>query len=305
MLKPSEVAPLNAFALAEIIEASGLPAGVFNLVTGTGALVGEALAQHPDVDMISFTGSTRAGKRVAEIASASVKRVTLELGGKSACVILEDADFERAVPDAVSKCFLNSGQTCSALTRLLVPAERLQDAERMAVAAAETYALGDPLERGSRMGPLVSEIQRQRVRGYIDSALSQGATLLIGGSDQPPGLDSGHFVSPTILSDVTPEMTVAQEEIFGPVLCLMAYADEKEALDIANGTIYGLAGGVWSGSKERAINFARKMRTGQVEINGGAFNPNAPFGGYKQSGNGRELGHFGLEEFLETKALLT
>ena len=305
VLKPSEVAPLNAFALAEIIEASGLPPGVFNLVTGTGVLVGEALAAHPDVDMISFTGSTRAGKRVAEIASASVKRVALELGGKSACVILDDADFERAVPDGVSKCFLNSGQTCSALTRLLVPTERLKDAERLAVAAAETYTLGDPLERGARMGPLVSEIQRQRVRGYIDSALSQGAKLLTGGGDQPPGFDAGYFVSPTILSDVTPEMTVAQEEIFGPVLCLMAYSDEKEALEIANGTIYGLAGGVWSGSQERAINFARKMRTGQVEINGGAFNPNAPFGGYKQSGNGRELGHFGLEEFLETKALLT
>ncbi len=303
VLKPSEVAPVNAFLLAEIIHDIGLPAGVFNLVTGQGAVVGEAMAAHPDVDMVSFTGSTRAGKRVAELASQTVKRVSLELGGKSANVILDDADFAKAVPDGVGKCFLNSGQTCSALTRMLVPRSRLAEAEALAVATAEAFTPGDPFAEGTRLGPLVSAVQRERVRSYITKGIDQGATLLTGGADAPDGLDTGFFVKPTVFSNVTADMTIAQEEIFGPVLVIMPYDDEDEAVRIANGTVYGLAGGVWSGDPERAQRVARRLRTGQVEVNGGRFNAMAPFGGYKQSGYGRELGAFGLEEFLEVKSL--
>jgi acyl-CoA reductase-like NAD-dependent aldehyde dehydrogenase len=290
VLKPSEVTPLNAFLLAEVIEAAGLPAGVFNLVTGVGPVVGEAIAAHPGVDMVSFTGSTRAGRRVSELASATVKPVAMELGGKSPNVILDDADLERAVPDGVAKCFLNSGQTCSALTRMLVPRQRLAEAEELAKAAAETFTPGDPFESSTRLGPLVSEVQRERVRGYIEKGLEEGARLITGGAEPPEGLERGFFVRPTVFSEVEPEMAIGQEEIFGPVLAIQPYEGEEDAVRIANSTDYGLSGGVWSGDKERAIAVARRIRTGQIEINGGAFNPLAPFGGYGQSGHGRENG---------------
>ena len=303
VLKPSEVAPLNAFVLAEIIDEIGLPAGVFNLVTGVGPVVGEAIASHPDVDMVSFTGSTRAGKRVSELAAQTVKRVALELGGKSPNIILDDADLEKAVSDGVGKCYLNSGQTCSALTRMIVPRSRLAEVEEIAARTAAQFTPGDPFDANTRLGPLVSAAQRDRVRGYIQKGIEEGAKLVAGGVDAPDGLDKGYFVQPTVFSDVRSDMTIAQEEIFGPVLCILPYDTEEEAVEIANDTIYGLAGGVWSGDAERAKKVARQIRTGQVEINGGSFNPTAPFGGYKQSGIGRELGTFGLEEFLEVKSL--
>jgi acyl-CoA reductase-like NAD-dependent aldehyde dehydrogenase len=303
VLKPSEVVPLNAFILAEVIEAAGLPAGVFNLVTGTGPVVGEAIAGHPGVDMVSFTGSTRAGRRVSELASATVKPVAMELGGKSPNVILDDADLQRAVPDGVAKCFLNSGQTCSALTRMLVPREKLEEAEQLAVQAAEKFTPGDPFEDSTRLGPLVSDVQRERVRAYIEKGEAEGAKLLTGGAAPPEGLEHGYFVRPTVFSEVTPEMTIAQEEIFGPVLVIQPYEDEDDAVRIANDTVYGLAGGVWSGDPDRAIGIAKRIRTGQIEINGGAFNPLAPFGGYKQSGHGRENGRYAIEELLQVKSL--
>ncbi len=304
VLKPSEVAPINAFILAEIVNEAGLPAGVFNLVTGVGPVVGEAIAAHPDVDMVSFTGSTRAGKRVAEVASQTVKKVALELGGKSANVILEDADFTKAVSDGVGKCFLNSGQTCTALTRMLVPRSRLAEAEAIAAGtAAAAFQPGNPFEAGKFVGPLVSAAQRDRVRGFIQKGIDEGATLVTGGAEAPDGLEQGYYVQPTIFSNVTRDMTIAQEEIFGPVLSIIPYDSEEEAIEIANDTVYGLAGGVWSGDPDHAKAVARRIRAGQVEVNGGAFNPSAPFGGYKQSGLGREAGKFGLEEFLEVKAL--
>jgi aldehyde dehydrogenase (NAD+) len=303
VLKPSEVAPLNAFVLAEIFEEIGLPAGVFNLVSGFGPVVGEAIAAHRDVDMVSFTGSTRAGRRVSELAAATVKRVALELGGKSANVILGDADLAQAVPDGVSKCYINSGQTCSALTRMLVPRERLSEVEELATAAAESFTPGDPFDGETRLGPLVSATQRDRVRNYIDKGIGEGATLLTGGAEAPDGLDTGFFVRPTVFSSVTRDMTIARDEIFGPVLAIIPYDSVDEAVDIANDTEYGLAGGVWSADPEQAKSVARRLRTGQVEVNGGGFNPMAPFGGYKQSGNGREFGSFGLEEFLEVKSM--
>jgi len=303
VVKPSEVAPLTAFVLAEILHDVGLPAGVFNLVTGTGAVVGEAIARHPGVDMVSFTGSTRAGKRVAELASRRVARVSLELGGKSANVILEDADLPRAVSDGVGKAFLNSGQTCSALTRMLVPRTRLAEAEEVARRTAASFTPGDPFAEGSRLGPLASQAQWDRVQGYIATGLEEGATLVAGGPGKPDGLTRGYFVKPTVFSGVRTDMTIAQEEIFGPVLSILPYDTEEEAVRIANDSMYGLAGGVWAGTEEHAIEVARQIRTGQVEINGGAFNPAAPFGGFKQSGIGRELGPHGLEEFLEVKSL--
>jgi aldehyde dehydrogenase (NAD+)/betaine-aldehyde dehydrogenase len=303
VLKPSEVAPLSAFALAEIIDAAGLPAGVFNLVTGPGPVVGEAIASHPKVDMVSLTGSTRAGKRVSELAAETVKRVTVELGGKSPLVILDDADLTAAVPSGVGGAFLNSGQTCSALTRMLVPREKLAEVEAIAAATAAAFTVGDPAEETTRLGPLVSAAQRDRVRGYIQKGIDEGAKLVAGGAEAPEGLDRGYFVRPTVFSEVSNDMTIAQEEIFGPVLSVIPYDSEEEAIAIANDTIYGLAAGVVSGDEERAMRVARRLRAGQVQVNGGAFNPQAPFGGYKQSGTGRELGRFGLEEYLEVKSL--
>jgi acyl-CoA reductase-like NAD-dependent aldehyde dehydrogenase len=303
ILKPSEVAPLCAFLLADIIDQAGLPKGAFNLVSGQGSVVGERMASHPDVDMVSFTGSTRAGRRVSELAARTVKRVAMELGGKSPNVILDDADFGRAVKDGVSKCFINSGQTCSALTRMIVPRSRLGEVEELARAAAASWIPGDPLVKGTTLGPLVSAEQRETVREYINKGIDEGAHLIAGGAQRPDGLEKGYFVQPTIFSEVRSDMTIAQEEIFGPVLAILPYEDEEDAVRIANDTMYGLAGGVWSGSLEHAQEVARRLRTGQVEINGGAFNPLAPFGGYKQSGHGRELGKYGLEEFFEIKAL--
>jgi len=303
VLKPSEVAPLNAFVFAEVVDEAGLPPGVFNLVSGVGPVVGEAIASHPKLDMVSFTGSTRAGKRVMQLAAGNVKRVALELGGKSANVILDDADLASAIPAGLNGCYLNSGQTCSALTRMVVPRSRLAEVEELAVQAAESFTPGDPFDPATRLGPLVSAVQRDRVVGYIRRGIEEGARLLTGGPEAPEGLEKGFFVRPTVFSDVTTQMTIAQEEIFGPVLCILPYDTEDEAVRIANDTIYGLAGAVWSADPARAERVARRMRTGQVDINGGSFNPAAPFGGYKQSGIGRELGRFGLEEFLEVKSL--
>ncbi|MEP6697635.1 MAG: aldehyde dehydrogenase family protein [Pseudonocardiales bacterium] len=303
VLKPSEVAPLTAFILAEACVEVGLPGGVCNVVTGYGPIVGEAIAAHPGVDMVSFTGSVAAGRRVSQVAAATLKRVTLELGGKSANVLLPDADFAKAVKVGVGNALLNSGQTCTAWTRLLVPAARHDEVVEAAARVAGGYTLGDPAAEGTRLGPLASAVQRDRVRGYIDTGLAEGADLATGGAEAPDGLDTGFFVRPTVFGGVRSDMTIAQEEIFGPVLCVLPYSDEDEALEIANGTIYGLAGGVWSTDPDRALAFARRMRTGQVDINGGRFNPLAPFGGYRQSGNGRELGRYGLEEFCEIKSL--
>ena len=303
VLKPSEIAPFNAFLLAEVVEAAGLPAGVFNLVTGFGPVVGEALVKHPQVDMISFTGSTRAGKRISEVGAQTVKRIALELGGKSPSVILEDADLAAAVKGTVNGCFLNSGQTCTALTRMLVPQSKYEEAAKLAVEAAKGFALGDPLLETTRLGPLSSAMQRDRVRGYIKKGIEEGAELLTGGADQPEGVPGGYFVKPTVFGRVKNSMTIAQEEIFGPVLSIIAYKDEEEAVRIANDSPYGLAGAVWSKDDARAQAVARRIRAGQVDVNGGAFNMNAPFGGFKQSGHGREAGTFGLEEFLEYKSL--
>ena len=303
VLKPSEVAPINAFIFAEIVDEVGLPKGVFNMVTGLGPVVGEAIVAHPKTDMVSFTGSTRAGKRVMQIAAEMVKRVSLELGGKSANVILEGADLTKAVGDGVFKCYLNSGQTCSALTRMVVPRVHLSEVEDLAVAAAAGLMPADPITGASLLGPLVSAAQQQRVRDYINKGIDEGARIICGGVTPPEGLEQGYYVTPTIFSDVTNNMTIAQEEIFGPVLSIIPYDTEEEAIAIANDSNYGLAGGVWAESDEKAFEVARKIRTGQVEINGGSFNVVAPFGGYKQSGIGRELGTYGFEEFLEVKAV--
>jgi acyl-CoA reductase-like NAD-dependent aldehyde dehydrogenase len=303
VLKPSEVAPLDAFILAEVVHAAGLPAGVFNLVTGRGTVVGEAMCSHPDVDMVSFTGSTRAGRRISELGSATIKRVALELGGKSASIILDDADFPAAVKGSVGACFLNAGQTCTAHTRMLVPESRYEEAAKLAVAVTQAYKVGDPLDETSTMGPVASKAQRDTVNEYIEIGLAEGAELLTGGTGAPEGLEGkGWYVRPTVFGRVKPESRLAQEEVFGPVLAIITYQDEADAIRIANDTPYGLSGGVWSASDERAQQVARKMRTGQVDINGGTFNMLAPFGGYKQSGNGREFGKYGLEDFLEIKS---
>jgi aldehyde dehydrogenase (NAD+) len=307
VLKPSEIAPLDAYVLTEIIHDAGLPPGVFNLVTGTGPVVGEAISAHPEVDMVSFTGSTRAGAQVAATAATTIKRVALELGGKSANVLLpdlSDEDFEKAVRDGISKCYINSGQTCIALTRMLVPRDRLADAERIAADEAESnFQPTDPFADGARLGPLASQAQVDRVTGYIQKGIDEGAKLVTGGPERPEGFEAGFYVRPTVFSEVSNDMTIAREEIFGPVLSILPYDTIDEAVDIANDTPYGLSGGVWGGDKDAATAVARRIRTGQIDVNGGAFNPNAPFGGYKQSGYGREYGRHGFEEFLETKSM--
>jgi betaine-aldehyde dehydrogenase len=303
VVKPSSEAPLSSFILAEILDRAGLPAGVFNLVSGRGATIGEALASHPEVDMISFTGSTVVGRRLSVLAAETVKKVALELGGKSASVILDDADLSAAVKGSLGACLLNSGQTCSAHTRLLVPESLYEEAAALAVELGKSFVPSDPFGDTCRLGPLVSARQRERVREHIRTGIAEGAELLLGGVEPPEGLEKGFYVSATIFGRVRPEMAIAQEEIFGPVLCIIPYTDEADALRIANSSIYGLAGGVWSGDEGRALAFARRMRTGQVDINGAPFNILAPFGGYKQSGNGRELGRYGLEEFQEIKSI--
>ncbi|MFF7858455.1 aldehyde dehydrogenase family protein [Streptomyces sp. NPDC007904] len=293
VVKPAEDTPLVARLFARAVHEAGVPAGVFNLVTGLGPVAGQALAEHPGVDLVSFTGSTAVGRRIGAIAAGMVKKVALELGGKSANVILPSADLARAVNVGVANVMSNSGQTCSAWTRMLVHRDQYDEAVELAAAAAAKY--------GDRIGPLVNAKQQERVRGYIEKGVAEGARLVAGGPGAPRG--TGYFVSPTVFADVTPEMTVAQEEIFGPVLSVLRYEDEEDALRIANGTVYGLAGAVWAGDETEAVAFARRMETGQVDINGGRFNPLAPFGGYKQSGVGRELGVHGLTEYLQTKSL--
>ncbi|MEV0303956.1 aldehyde dehydrogenase family protein [Streptomyces prasinus] len=293
VVKPAEDTPLVARLFAEAVHEAGVPAGVFNLVTGLGPVAGQALAEHPDVDLVSFTGSTAVGRRIGAVAAAAVKKVALELGGKSANVILPGADLARAVNVGVANVMSNSGQTCSAWTRMLVHRDQYDEAVELAAAAAAKY--------GDRIGPLVNAKQQERVRGYIEKGVAEGARLVAGGPDAPR--ERGCFVSPTVFADVTPDMTIAQEEIFGPVLSVLRYEDEEDALRIANGTVYGLAGAVWAADEAQATAFARRMETGQVDINGGRFNPLAPFGGYKQSGVGRELGVHGLTEYLQTKSL--
>ncbi|WP_016881737.1 MULTISPECIES: aldehyde dehydrogenase family protein [unclassified Rhodococcus (in: high G+C Gram-positive bacteria)] len=303
VLKPSQVAPLSAFIVADLIEEIGFPPGVFNLVSGRGRVVGEELVGHPDVDMVTFTGSTGAGRRIGEVASRTVKRVALELGGKSANVILDDADFAQAVKVGVANCFTNTGQTCTALTRMLVPQSRISEVEELVRARLRKYVLGDPLDQATTMGPLASAAQRDSVREYVQVGIDEGATLIHGGLEVPIGVPSGYFVTPTAFSMVTPDMRIAREEIFGPVLSILPYGSEEEAIEIANDSEYGLSGAVWSGDRERALRVARQLRTGAVDINGSFFNMLAPFGGYKQSGNGRELGHHGLAEFFELKSV--
>ena len=303
ILKPSKEAPLSAFILAEIFDEIGLPAGVFNLVTGHGSEIGEYLAKHSDVDMVSFTGSTGAGVAVSHAAADSVKRVTLELGGKSANVALEDVDPILFAKKAIQACHQNSGQTCSALTRLIIPKEMEEEICRVIVERNDNYKVGNPLDEETRCGPMVSAKQQISVTNYIQRGIDEGATLISGGVGMPEGLTRGFYVKPTVFKDVSPEMTIWREEIFGPVLVIKTYENEEEALELANDSVYGLSGGVWSQDEERALKFARNMRTGQISINGGFFNVNAPFGGYKTSGNGRELGVHGLEEFLELKSI--
>ncbi|MEM6110525.1 aldehyde dehydrogenase family protein [Mycobacterium sp. 050272] len=303
VLKPSEVAPLSAFIVADIIDEIGLPPGVFNLVSGTGPVVGEALVAHPDVDMITFTGSTAAGRRIGEVAARTVKRVALELGGKSANIILDDADLARAVKVGVANCFTNTGQVCTAWTRMVVPRERLAEVEDLVRARLATYTLGDPLDPATTMGPLATAVQRQKVWDYVNIGISEGASLIYGGTQPPTDVPPGYFVTPTAFSNVRRDMRIAREEIFGPVLSILPYDNEDEAVDIANDSQYGLAGAVWSADRDRALRVAKRLRTGAVDINGSFFNMLAPFGGYKQSGNGRELGHHGLAEFYELKSV--
>ena len=303
IVKPSSETPLNAFVLADIVHEVGLPAGVFNLVTGAGRTVGEALCVHPDVDMISITGSTEAGARIAELGAPTVKRICQELGGKSANVILDGADLAKAVPAGVMGMMLNCGQTCTALTRMIVPRSRQDDVVDLAVAALGSLSMGDPTSDDNFLGPVVSAAQKQTVQDYIRTGIDEGARLVAGGPDDPEGFDTGFYVQPTIFADVDNAMVIAQEEIFGPVLCIIPVDDEDEAVAVANDSPYGLSGAVWADTDEHAIDVARRIQTGQVMVNGGRFNPVAPFGGYKTSGNGRELGRAGLDEFLETKAI--
>ncbi|MFC0449596.1 aldehyde dehydrogenase family protein [Rhodococcus jostii] len=304
VVKASEVAPFSARALAEAVDAVGIPPGVFNLVHGYGPIVGEAIAVHPDVDMVSFTGSNSVGKRILELAARTVKRVSVELGGKSAAVLLEDLsdeEFANAVPHTVRACFMNGGQSCNAQTRMIVPRSRLAQAEKLAAAAVAAYAPGDPTDGSTKLGPMVTAAQRERVLGYIRTGVKEGAKLVVGAVDAPAR--TGFFVEPTVFSDVDPDATIAQEEIFGPVLSIIAYDTLEQAIEIANGTIFGIAGAVWSSDPARAKSVARRLRATQIEVNGGKFNGAAPFGGFKQSGHGREGGAFGLDEFTEIKSL--
>ncbi|CAM4204033.1 aldehyde dehydrogenase family protein [Nocardiopsis rhodophaea] len=303
VLKPSEVAPLSASFLAEAFDDSGLPPGVFNLVSGAGPVVGEAIAAHPAIDMVSFTGSTRAGRRVGELAAATVKKVALELGGKSPNVILAGADLGAAVKRGVADVMRNSGQSCDALTRMLVPRSRYDEAVGLAADATAKYVPGDPLDAGTRLGPLVSAAQRKRVRDYITVGVEEGARLVTGGAEPPEGIERGYYVRPTVFADVGNDMRIAREEIFGPVLALIPCESEEEAVEIANDTDYGLAAAVWAADTEHGLAVARRLRAGQVAVNGGRFNPRAPFGGFKRSGVGREWGLHGLDEFCEVKAI--
>lgn len=303
VLKPSEVAPLNAIILAEILDAAGVPKGVFNLVNGDGLAVGEALSSHPDIHMMSFTGSTRAGIAVAKASADTVKRVAQELGGKSANIVLEDADLGNAVTSGVAAMMQNSGQSCNAPSRMLVPASRNDEALAIARAAAENTRAGDPFADGTNIGPVVSKVQFDKIQALIQKGIDEGATLVTGGTGRPDGLNVGYYVKPTIFGNVTNDMTIAQEEIFGPVLTILPYQTEEEAIRIANDTPYGLSGYVQSGDVNHALEVAAQIRTGNVHINGSGPDFNAPFGGYKASGNGREWGELGFEEFLETKAV--
>ena len=304
VLKPSEIAPLSAMLLAEIIHDAGLPPGVFNLVNGDGPTVGEALAVHPDVDMVSITGSTQAGIRVAKLAADTIKRVAQELGGKSANIILDDADIEAAVVQGVHACYTNAGQNCQSPTRMLIPRDRREEAFAAARGAVETIRAGDPLDPATTLGPLVSQAQFDKVQTLIQSGLDEGATLVAGGLGRPAGLNRGFHVRPTVFGDVTPDMRIAREEIFGPVLSIISYDTEDEAIEIANDTPFGLAGFVQSPNLDRARAVANRIRAGRVYLNGAPFDRSLPFGGYKQSGNGREFGVFGFEEYLEVKAIL-
>ncbi len=303
VLKPSEVAPLDAMILAEVLDKAGVPAGVFNLVNGDGPNVGSAISGHPDVDMVSFTGSTRAGVAVAQNAAPTVKRVAQELGGKSANILLDDVDIARAVKGGTFSCMHNSGQSCNAPTRMLVPNAQMDAAIAAAKGAAEKIRVGDPTQEGITMGPVVSEVQWNRIQSLIQQGIDEGATLVTGGTGRPDGLESGYFVKPTVFANVTNQMTIAREEIFGPVLSIIGYEDDEDAVAIANDTPYGLSGYVSSADQDRARAVARRLRTGMVHVNGAGINSFAPFGGYKQSGNGREGGAFGLEEFVEVKAV--
>jgi aldehyde dehydrogenase (NAD+) len=304
VLKPSEVAPLNAMILAEIFHAADVPPGVFNLVNGDGPTVGEALAAHPGVDMVSFTGSTRAGILVAKAAAPTVKRVAQELGGKSANIVLDDADLAKVVAAGVTGCFLNSGQSCNAPTRMFVPADRHDEAVRIAKGAAESMQVGDPFVPGTKLGPVVSRQQWEKIQRLIQAGIDEGATLVTGGPGRPDGLARGYYVRPTVFANVRNHMSIGREEIFGPVLSILPYRGEEEAIALANDTVYGLSGYVQSGDLERARRVAARLRTGNVHLNGAGADFAAPFGGYKQSGNGREWGEFGFEEFLEVKAVL-
>ena len=302
VLKPSELSPLTAYLFAEMVDEAGLPAGVFNLVTGYGSEVGEALVRHSLVGVISFTGSNAVGKRVAALAAEHVKRVALELGGKSATLVLDDADVEKAVRFGLRSCYQNAGQTCNALTRMVVPRSLVSRVDELAVEAAKTYTTGNPFDPTTRLGPMVSARQRERVRGYVAQGVQEGARLLTGGNEAAvPTV--GFFVAPTVFTDVAPDMTIAQEEIFGPVLAIILYESEEDGIDITNGTIFGLHAAVWSQDPDRAAKVARRLQAGQVTVNGGEFNPQAPFGGFKQSGLGREGGRFGIDEFTEIKSL--
>ena len=303
VLKPADLTPLCALALADIVHEVGIPAGVLNVVTGRGAELGAALASHPDVDMVSFTGSTGVGRQIQATAAETIKRVTLELGGKSAAVILDDADFAAVLPGVLGLCFVNSGQACIALSRILVPRHRLAEAEEIAAAVAAAFTTGDPLADGTKLGPLVSAAQREQVLGYIRTGIDEGARCVAGGTERPDGCERGHYVRPTVLSPVDNTSTVGREEIFGPVAAIVAYDNDDHAVALANDTIYGLSGGVWSADPVRAEAVARRLRTGAVTVNGAPSHPHAPFGGYKQSGLGRERGRFGLAEFTELKSI--